>query len=303
VVFPRRRLASVPDSQTDDGYFSARDGLRLFRRTTRPSGAPAAHVVVLHGYAEHVGRQTEIARALASAGYAAHAFDCRGHGNSGGKRAHVEAFDEYLQDLADFLAQVREKSQGRPLFFLGHSHGGLIGIRYLLDHPDAVTGAVLSSPYLRLKLRVSPIKIAAGRLLSRVLPSLPMRNELKAEQLTRDVQIQNATRRDPLYQQIATPRWFTESSAAQETCLRRATEFVTPFLLLFGGADPIADPAAGREFFEHATSKDKQYKQYDGLVHELFHEPERDLVFRDVIGWLDERARRGQPRAATGERG
>ena len=293
----------MPDSQTDDGYFSARDGLRLFRRTTRPAGSPTAHVVVLHGYAEHLGRHVEITRALASAGYAAHAFDCRGHGHSGGKRAHVDAFDEYLEDLADFLAQVREKAQGRPLFFLGHSHGALIGIRYLLDHPDAVRGAVLSSPYLRLKLRVSPIKLITGKLISRVLPSLPMRNDLKPEQLTRDVEIQNATRRDPLYQQIATPRWFTESSAAQETCLRRATEFVTPFLLLFGGADPIADPPAGREFFEHATSKDKQHKQYDGLLHELFHEPERDVVFRDVIGWLDERARRVQPRAATGEGG
>jgi lysophospholipase len=117
------------------------------------------------------------------------------------------------------------------------------------------------------------------------------------------VEIQKATRRDPMYQQIATPRWFTEASHAQETCLRRATEFVTPFLLLFGGADPIADPAAGREFFEHATSKDKQHKQYDGLLHELFHEPERDVVFRDVIGWLDERARGVQRRAATGDGG
>jgi alpha-beta hydrolase superfamily lysophospholipase len=32
-------------------------------------------------------------------------------------------------------------------------------------------------------------------------------------------------------------------------------------------------------------------KQYDGLVHELFHEPERDLVLRDVLAWLDERAK------------
>jgi lysophospholipase len=293
----------LPDSTTDDGYFSARDGLRLFRRTMRPAGVPAAHVVVLHGYAEHLGRQSEISRALSAAGYAVHSFDCRGHGHSGGKRAHVDSFDDYLQDLADFLAQVREKAQGRPLYFLGHSHGALIGIRHLLDHPDAVRGAILSSPYLRLKLRVSPIKLMAGRLLSRVLPSLPMRNDLKAEQLTRDVEIQNATRRDPLYQQIATPRWFTESSAAQEACLRRATEFVTPFFLLFGGADPIADPSAGREFFEHATSKDKQHKRYDGLLHELFHEPERDVIFRDVIGWLDERARRVESRAATGEGG
>ncbi len=32
----------------------------------------------------------------------------------------------------------------------------------------------------------------------------------------------------------------------------------------------------------------------------MFHEPERDLVFRDLIGWLDERARGVQGRAATG---
>ena len=61
--------------------------------------------------------------------------------------------------------------------------------------------------------------------------------------------------------------------------------------LLFGGKDPIADPAAAREFYEAATSKDKQMKLYDGLLHELAHEPERDLVFRDIVAWLEERAK------------
>jgi alpha-beta hydrolase superfamily lysophospholipase len=284
-------------ADTDEGFFSARDGVRLFWHTERAAN-PTGHVALAHGYAEHLGRHAEVMRALADAGYTVHLLDCRGHGQSGGKRAHVDRFEEYLSDLEVFLARVKEQAAGTPLFLLGHSHGALIAARYLLDRPDAVRGVVLASPYFRLKLRVSPVKILAGKLLSRVLPGLPMRNDLRPEQLTRDVRIQNATRSDPLYQQIATPRWFTESSAAQETVLRRATEFVTPFLLLFGGADPIADPAAGREFFEHSTSKDKQHKQYDGYLHELFHEPERDLVFRDVVGWLDERARGASTRAA-----
>jgi alpha-beta hydrolase superfamily lysophospholipase len=288
----------VSDIQTDEGFFSARDGLRLFWHTAR-APAPVAHVAVVHGYAEHLGRHSEITRALVDAGYTAHLLDCRGHGQSGGKRAHVGGFEEYLSDLELFLGRIREQAAGLPVFMLGHSHGGLIAARYLLDKPDAVRGVVLSSPYFRLKLQVSPLKIMAGKLMARVLPSLPMRNELKAEQLTRDVAIQNATRADPLYQQIATPGWFVASNGAQETVMRRATEFVTPFLLLFGGADPIADPAAGREFYEAATSKDKQHKQYDGLLHELFHEPERDVVFKDVVGWLDERAR-GAARAAAG---
>ncbi len=287
----------MADERLDEGFFSARDGIRLFWHTER-AAAPAGHVAIVHGYAEHLGRQAEVMRALAAAGYTGHLLDCRGHGQSGGKRAHVEAFDQYLSDLEVFLDRVKEQAGSAPVFLLGHSQGALIAARYLLDRPDAVRGVVLASPYLRLKLKVSPVKIAAAKLLSRMLPGLPMRNELKPEQLTRDVRIQTATRADPLYQQIATPRWFTESSAAQETVLRRATEFVTPFLLLFGGADPIADPAAGREFFEHATSKDKQHKQYDGFLHELFHEPERDLVFRDVVGWLDERARGANARAA-----
>jgi lysophospholipase len=287
----------VADQRTDEGFFSARDGVRLFWHTERASD-PAGHVALVHGYAEHLGRHSEVMRALVDGRYTVHLLDCRGHGQSGGKRAHVDRFDEYLSDLDVFLARVKEQAGAIPLFLLGHSHGALIAARYLLDRPDAVRGVVLASPYFRLKLHVSPLKILAGKLLSRVLPGLPMRNELKAEALTRDVRIQNATRADPLYQQIATPRWYTESSGAQETVLRRATEFITPFLLLFGAADAVADPAAGREFFEHATSKDKQYKQYDGLVHELFHEPERDLVFRDVVGWLDERARGASTRVA-----
>ena len=284
---------------TEEGFFSARDGLRLFWQIS-PVAEPVAHVAVLHGYAEHLGRYAELTRALNDAGYTVHLVDCRGHGQSGGKRAHVDKFDDYLSDLDLWLTRVKEKAAGKPVFLLGHSHGGLIVARYLLDRPDAVRGAILSSPYLRLKLKVPALKIFAGRMIDKLLPSLPMKNDLHPEQLTRDVAIQNATRTDPLYQQIATPRWFTQSSAAQETVLRRATEFVTPFLLLFGGSDPIADAAAGREFFDAATAKDKQHKQYDGLLHELFHEPERDLVFKDVVGWLDERAR-GVARAAAGK--
>ncbi len=294
----------MTDIRTDEGFFTARDGVRLFWHTARPSaqapGATAqvtAHIALLHGYAEHLGRHAEVTQALVQAGYTVHLLDVRGHGQSGGKRAFVEKFGDYLDDTELFLARVREEAQGAQLFLLGHSHGSLIAARYLLDKPDAVKGAIFCAPYFKLKLPVPPIKILVGRLVNGFLPSLPMKNELHAELLTRDLAIQQETKADPLYQQIATPRWFVESTLAQETVLRRATEFVTPFLMLFGGADPIADPAAGKQFFNAATSKDKQLKVYDGLLHELFHEPERDLVFKDLVAWLDERAKAIKPGA------
>src|SRR5207237_3313501 len=109
----------VADTQIEEGFFSARDGLRLFWQIWR-APAPAAHVAVLHGYAEHLGRQTEIARALIAGGYTAHLLDCRGHGQSGGKRAHVDRFDEYISDLELFLARVREEARGAPVFMPRH---------------------------------------------------------------------------------------------------------------------------------------------------------------------------------------
>ncbi len=284
----------------DEGFFSARDGLRLFFRIARPPGSSGAHVAVVHGYAEHQGRYAELVQALTAAGYTAHLVDVRGHGQSAGVRAFVDRFDDYLSDLELLLARVREEAAGKPVFLLGHSHGSLIAARYLLDHPNAVRGAILGSPYFRLKLPVSPLKIWAGKLIAKVYPQLPMKNELKPEQLTRDVAIQKATAADPLYQQMATPGWFIQSSEAQDTVLRRASEFVTPFLALHGNADPIADPSATKAFYEGATAKDKTLKQYDGLLHELFHEPERELVFKDLIGWLDER--RAAPAVAAGAR-
>jgi lysophospholipase len=294
------------DVGLDEGFLAARDGVPLHWRALRPERPEAvpAHVAIVHGYAEHLGRQMEVARALVAAGHVAHLVDVRGHGKSGGKRAHVARFKDYVDDLEIFLAHVTAAAAGKPLFLVAHSHGALIAACHLLEHPGAVRGAVFSSPYFRLKLPVSPVKLWAGRAMSHLLPGMAMSNELRAEQLTHDAAIQAATRADPLYQQIATPGWFVESSAAQARVLDRAGDFRTPLLVLAGGADPITDPAAGREFFEKAGSQDKAYRCFDGLLHEIFNETERAKVLEVVTAWIGARAGgAGSPPAGAGAAG
>jgi alpha-beta hydrolase superfamily lysophospholipase len=284
-------------SLTDEGSLTSHDGLRLrWQRQSpaEPASAPA-HVAVLHGYAEHLGRQQEVAKALVSAGHVVHLIDVRGHGLSAGPRAFVRRFDDYLADLDLFLGHVRAAAAGRPVFLVAHSNGGLIAARYLLDHPDAVRGVVLSSPYLQLKLPVPALKKLAARIVARVHPSLPMKNELRAELLTHDPAIQAATRADPMYLQIGTPGWFVASSAAQDEVLRGAPRFRTPVLVLTGSADPIADPLAGREFLAAVSSPDKAHRGYDGFLHELFNETGRAAVLADVAAWIG--ARCGAPAA------
>ena len=56
-----QEAAGVAEERTDEGFFSARDGVRLFWHTER-AASPTGHVALLHGYAEHLGRQSEIMR-------------------------------------------------------------------------------------------------------------------------------------------------------------------------------------------------------------------------------------------------
>ena len=48
-----------------------------------------------------------------------------------------------------------------------------------------------------------------------------------------------------------------------------------------------------------AGSADKTLKVYEGLYHEVYNEPEHDLVLRDVESWLEERL--PPPSPARGE--
>jgi len=49
----------VTEYPTEEGFFSARDGMRLFFQIVRPRTDPVAHIALLHGYAEHLGRYSE----------------------------------------------------------------------------------------------------------------------------------------------------------------------------------------------------------------------------------------------------
>jgi len=273
----------------DEGTLTARDGLRLYRKSLAPTDVAGtkAHVAIVHGYGEHLGRYQEAMERLVRAGYAAHAFDYRGHGKSEGVRAHVDAFGEYLADLDVLFAFVKEKAAGKKVFVLGHSLGGLIVARWLVGKPQGLSGAVLSSPFMALAFQPPKIKVMAAGLLDLLAPRLHMGNELAYDQLTHDVAIQKATAADPMYQKVTTARWFRQTSAAQVETLARAGEIATPCLVLVGETDPIALPEAGKRLFAGLGSADKTLKTYPGFLHEVLNEVGRDRVFDDVLGFFD----------------
>lgn len=244
-------------------------GVPLFCRRVGSEHA-SGHLIFVHGYGEHAGRYLELFDDLVQAcSLCVHAIDLRGHGRSGGKRGFVERFDDYLDDV-DLLAE--RIPADRPIFVMGHSMGGLVLARWLEEGRGAAAGAVFASPYLRLARPPPPLKVAIGRAIGLAIPWLRLPSGLRIEDLTRDPDWREATRRDPLYRTIATPRWFDESNAAQALALAEAGRIEVPSLVLVPEADAIASPVAAREFFAALGAADKRFVTYPGARHELFHE-------------------------------
>ena len=59
-----------------------------------------------------------------------------------------------------------------------------------------------------------------------------------------------------------------------------------PFIVVQGSEYNIVGPGGAQMLYDKASSADKTIKIYDGLFHEVFNEPERARVLKDVETWL-----------------
>jgi alpha-beta hydrolase superfamily lysophospholipase len=255
----------------------------LYTESFVPPVTPRGIVVITHGYAEHCGRYREVAHVLVRAGWAVFAYDVRGHGRSPGERGYIERFAIYLDDFAAMRAAARALvGPGAPMILLGHSHGSLITLRALTDdRPPEAAGAILSSPFLALRLPMPGYRRLLASVASRLAPKLAQPNALRVEDLTRDKAKQAERTADKLCFDVATARWFTEALAAQDHVFAHAARVKLPTTWLVGGDDPITDPARSQAVA--ARIPGARYHDLAGMRHEVFNEIERGQVFSELV--------------------
>jgi lysophospholipase len=270
----------------DEGFFTAKDNLRLFWQSDVPD-APKAHIALVHGFGEHVGRYKETIAALVKAGFGVHSFDFRGHGQADGRRGHVDRFADYYGDLELFWSRVKDAAKDQRIFLLTHSMGGLVAVHFLAKQkPAGVAGAIFSAPYLKMALKPPPLKVFSAKLVGKAIPWLPVSTGILLTQLSTDPELQKRTANDPFYGRNTTPRWFTESLLAQAEVATLAPLLTLPALVFCGSGDSIAEPAANRKFFESLGATDKKFKEYPGMLHECLNELGKDEVVADIVRWI-----------------
>lgn len=282
-------MAATPNLKHTATMFDARDGRHLFRQSWYPEGKPRAVMVIVHGLAEHSTRYTHVAEFLCEQGIGVETFDLRGHGQSEGRRIYVNRFYNYVDDLEQFLLEIRQRYPSGPLFLFGHSMGGAIATAFLLQRPTAdLSGLLLSGAAVKVSDDVSAVLQALSSVLSIILPGLPTIT-LDSAAISRDPAVVSRYDRDPLNYRGAIPaRTGAELIKTQKQIKRQASKLALPVLIMHGSADRLADPDGSRMLYEQASSKDKTLKLYDGFYHEILNDPEKQRVLDDMLVWINQ---------------
>lgn len=286
-----------PATGSTAGEVVSRDGTRLATRHWR-STAPAtawAGVLIVHGLGEHSGRYEHVGARLAAAGLDVHAVDLRGFGRSAGRRAYVARWAQLHDDVEAALGVVRAATEGKPVALYGHSLGGLVALGYVLTDRPRPDLLVLSGPAL--DVNVPAPKRLAAQLLSRVAPTLQIRNGFDGAVLSRDPAVGVAYLADELNCHATTTRFGAEALGEQSRVRSALDRLTVPTLVVHGADDRLVPPAAS----ERLRGRPGVTRTvYPGLRHEVHNEPEWASVVDDIVGWLRQNAR-GEHTARRGQ--
>ena len=272
-----------------DGMFKSVRDLKIYYQSWLPEGEIKAIVLIVHGLGEHSSRYTNVTNYFVPRGFAVYGFDNVGHGKSDNGREEIDRFEDLTAPVTTITRMIREWHPDLPIFIYGHSMGALITSFHLLDHQADFNGAIISAPLVTIPSHVTPMTVILGKVMSVIAPKMGV-VELDPSSISHDKSVVEAYINDPLvFQKKAPARISAEMLRAMIRVTAEVQKISLPLFILQGSDDFLVDPNGAQLLYKKASSVDKTLKVYDGLYHEVHNEPEREVMFKDLETWLENR--------------
>ena len=262
-------------------------GTQLSYHFWRPATTPRAVVAIVPGFNSHSGYYEWAAQQFVAHYMAVYAIDLRGRGRSAGERFYVDSFDDYVRDVRAFVASIKERERGLPVYLLGHSAGGVAACLYALEYESELAGLICESFAFKVPAPEFALSVLKG--IAHVAPHVHVL-KLKNEDFSRDRAAVERMNIDPLIMGESQPSQTVAAMVRADELLEQSFEQITlPLLILHGTHDNATRFQGSQQFYALAGAIDKTLKLYDGAYHDLLNDIDRQTVMGDIINWIERR--------------
>lgn len=250
---------------------------------------PRAVMSLVHGFGEHSGRYTHMARALNAKGIAVVSIDLRGHGRSEGKRGVVKSYDDFRADIRALLQKTQMLYPNLPHILYGHSMGGGIVMDYGLgpDHAGRsdVIAIIASAPLLALAEPPPAIVTPIVKILRLLNPKGAIKQPIDGRKISTVKAEQDIYMNDLLNHGQCGFNTALGMVATGNSISERAASWSTPLLLFHSRADVLTSFAASEAFASAAPKT--EFHGFDKSAHELHNDIYRPQIYALMIDFID----------------
>lgn len=295
-------------------YFTSKDGLTDIHAVEWiPEGEVKSVLQLIHGMVEHIERYDDFGNYMASKGVYVVGHSHLGHGKSlisrehRGYFAHPNGNDCMIGDIHQLRKIAGEKYPKVPYFMLGHSMGSFLLRQYLGQFEAGLSGAVIIGTGDR-----SSIVVETGKIVCKLLACAKgwkhrsnfvnsfvtggFEKKMGRGWLSRNTENIKTYMADPMCGFVFTLNAFynmfdgMSKMNAQEKSGKVPKEL--PLLFAAGSEDPVGDCGKGVENvyrrYVKKGARNAALKIYEGDRHEILNELDKDVVYEDILKWIEE---------------
>lgn len=298
-----------------DSYFLSKDGVtQIHAIEWIPEGEVTAVLQVCHGMVEYIDRYHDFASFMAKHGVYVIGHDHLGHGQSVTSQEKLGYFSGnegnwcVVSDIHQVRLMTQKKYPNVPYFMLGHSMGSFLVRQYLGLYSEGLSGAIIMGTGDQ-----PDAILAAGKMVCKLIGTLKGWNYRSAfinnmviggyekkmgkAWLTKDQTIVDKYTADPLcgfmFTVNAYYNMFLGMSLMNQSEKEAKAEKSLPLFFVAGADDPVGNMGKGVKnvfsLYQKQGYQDVEMKLYPGDRHEILNELDKDVVYQDILTWLENR--------------
>ncbi len=267
--------------------YTTRDGEKLGYFEYLHSVPSKTAFVYLHGIESHSMWFHSAALEMQRDGHDLYLLDRRGSGvnrdSQGFVSGHIDSKDQWLADVHDFVATIRDRHQ--CVCLIGLSWGGKLAMAYLISHSTTVDGVVLITPGLKSKVTLpffTKMRLIATRSFSsKSRFDIPIRPEM----FTTTPQHLAYIREDDRRLHKVTGKFLWENLRLDRDIDKGIETVKLPILFFLAGQDQIIDNDGVTSLLHRAADAAVTVRTYVDQTHSIqFDAPKR--LASDIHSWI-----------------